>query len=102
MGIRKGQSPDSWCHRKSPTTKGMLKREVPLTCPSPFLSVCFMTHRFVYARWSCEEGTFKSESEIERIIRPAFCYLGAGKGVEMKKKCKKLMMDIFLGAQEFL
>lgn len=61
-----------------------------------------MAHGFVYYRWSCEEGAFKSVLEIERVIRTAFCYLGAGKVGGMKKKSKKLMTNIFLGAQEFL
>lgn len=39
-------------------------------------------------RRSCEEGTFKSDLEIERVIRAAFCYSGAGKvgGNEKQKQ----------------
>lgn len=36
-----------------------------------------------------EEGTFKSNLEIERVIRTAFCYLGAGNvGGNEKQKQK--------------
>ena len=47
--------------------------------PSRSLGVCVMAHGLVYNRWSCEKGTFKSDLEIERVIRTAFCYVGAGK-----------------------
>lgn len=56
-----------------------------------------MAHGFVYYRRNCEECTFKFDVETERVIRTAFCYLGAGKVGGNKKEKKKLMMDIFLG-----
>lgn len=43
----------------------------------------------MYYSWSCEKSTLKSDLEIERVIRPAFCYLGEGKVGGNKKEKQK-------------
>lgn len=57
-----------------------------------------MTHAFMYAGWSCEKvHLFKSDLEIERVIRPAFCHSGTGTvggNEKEKQKAEMKKMDI--------
>lgn len=58
--------------------------------------------------WNCEESTFKFDVEIERVIRTAFCYLGAGKVGGNKKEKQKAndgyisgSISIFIATPDF-